>query len=88
MTTKETSIDKCRKSLYNNGSTVWIFSDKKNWNVDQGRNSRNDSYLACYVQEVSTIGTIKHTALITMMGVVASDGKQMATILVLQGDQD
>jgi len=62
--------------LKKQGSTVRIFSDKKNWNVDQSRNSQNDRFLAC-VEDVPPINSTKHPQSAMMLGVVASDGKRM-----------
>ena len=36
-------------------STVLFFSDKKNWTVDQAKNSRNDRYLAYNVDQVPPV---------------------------------
>ncbi len=63
--------------LKHNGSTVRVFSDKKNWTVDQSRNARNDRYLAYHVEDVPSINATKHPASAMMLGVVASDGKRM-----------
>ncbi len=70
-----------RKKLINwmksHSSTIRIFSDKKNWKVDQTRNHQNDRYLAYCVEEVPPIHATKHPASAMMLGVVASDGKVM-----------
>ncbi len=58
-------------------STVLVFSDKKNWTVDQSRNARNDRYLAYCVEEVPVISQTKHPASSMRLGGVASDGKRM-----------
>ncbi|XP_059094623.1 uncharacterized protein LOC131889516 [Tigriopus californicus] len=58
-------------------STVLVFSDKKNWTVDQARNARNDRFLAYCVDEVPCINQTKHPASAMMLGVVSSDGKRM-----------
>jgi len=58
-------------------STIRIFSDKKNWTVDQKRNARNDRFLAYHVEDVPPIMETKHPASAMMLGVVASDGKRM-----------
>ncbi len=58
-------------------SVVLVFSDKKNWMVDQSRNARNDRYLAFSRDEVPAINQTKHPASAMMLGVVASDGKRM-----------
>lgn len=58
-------------------STVLIFSDKKNWTVDQSRNSRNDRYLAYNVTDVPPTNQTKHPASAMMLGVIASDGNAM-----------
>ena len=58
-------------------STMQIFSDKKNWTVDQSRNSRNDRYLAYCVEEVPPIHCTKNPASSMMLGVIASDGNRM-----------
>ncbi len=36
-------------------STILVFSDKKNWTVDQSHNARNNHYLACTVNEVPPV---------------------------------
>ncbi|QQP55180.1 Transposable element tcb2 transposase, partial [Caligus rogercresseyi] len=77
---KETRGIKGKKLLTwmkHNGSTVWIFSDKKLWTVDQVLNSRNDRYLAYCIEEVPSINTTKHPASAMMLGVVSSDGNRM-----------
>ena len=56
---------------------VLVFSDKKNWTVDQSRNARNDRYLAYAVDEVPPINQTKHPQSAMMLGVVASNGKKM-----------
>jgi len=58
-------------------STVLVFSDKKNWTVDQARNARNDRYLAYNVCNVPSINETKHPSSAMMLGVVTSDGKRM-----------
>jgi len=78
--TKARRVEKGRKLLNwlkSNSSTVRIFSDKKNWTVDQARNSRNDRYLAYCVDEVPPINATKHPQSAMMLGVVSSDGKKM-----------
>ena len=58
-------------------STVLVFSDKKNWTVDQARNAQNDRFLAFRVEDVPPVNQTKHPASAMMLGVVASDGKRM-----------
>ncbi len=58
-------------------STVLVFSDKKNWTVDQARNARNDRYLAFHVEEVPSINVTKHPQSAMMLGVICSEGKRM-----------
>ncbi len=58
-------------------STVLVFSDKKNWTVDQTRNARNDHFLAFSVDDVPPVNQTKYPASAMMLGVVASDGKRM-----------
>ncbi len=58
-------------------SGVLVFSDKKNWTVDQSRNARNDRYLTYGVEEVPPVSETKHPASAMMLGVVCSDGKRM-----------
>jgi len=68
-----------------NPSTVLVFSDKKNWTVDQSRNARNDRYIAFAVDEVPPINQTKHPASAMMLGVVTSDGKAMPPYWFPQG---
>ena len=58
-------------------SQVRIFSDEKNWTVDQARNARNDRYIAHSPKEVPVINRTKYPASAMMLGVVGSDGKRM-----------
>ena len=78
---KETRVKKGKMLLNwlkkHNSSTIRIFSDKKNWTVDQARNARNDRYLAYRVEDVPPINVTKHPASVMMLGVVTSDGKKM-----------
>jgi len=79
--TKEARLARGKKLLNflkkKDSSTVLVFSDKKNWTVDQSRNARNDRYLAYSVEEVPPINQTKHPASAMMLGVVASDGRRM-----------
>ncbi len=90
-TMKKTRVEKGRKllsCLHHNGLTVWIFSYKKNWTVDQARNSRNDRYLAYRVHKAHPpppIASTKHLASTMMPGVVASDGKLIPPYWFLKG---
>ena len=56
---------------------VRVFSDEKNWTVDQKRNARNDRFLASCPSEVPPIMKTKHPASVMCLGVVTSDGKTM-----------
>ncbi|QQP54154.1 Uncharacterized protein FKW44_006890 [Caligus rogercresseyi] len=56
---KNSRVDRGKKLLSwlkkKPSSTVLVFSDKKNWTVDQSRNARNDRFLAYAVEEVPPI---------------------------------
>ncbi|QQP42560.1 Putative transposable element, partial [Caligus rogercresseyi] len=75
---KNSRVDRGKKLLSwlkkKPSSTVLVFSDKKNWTVDQSRNARNDRFLA-----------YAHPASSMMLGVVASDGKRMPPFWFPQG---
>ena len=56
---------------------VRIYSDEKNWTVDQARNAQNDRYIAYTAKDVPPINRTKHPAAAMMLGVVSSDGQRM-----------
>ncbi len=77
---KETRDVKGKKLLNwmkSDGSTVRIFSNKKNWTADQAQNSRNNRFLTFYIDEVPPITSTKHPASAMMLSVIASDRKRM-----------
>ncbi len=80
-TAKNSRVDRGKKLINwlkkKPSSVVLVFSDKKNWTVDQSRNARNDRFLAYAVEEVPPINQTKHPASAMMLGVVASDGNRM-----------
>ncbi len=71
--------------LNGHGSTIWLFSDKKAWTVDQARNAQNDWWLAFDPSDVPPIANTKHPASVMMLGVVSSEGKAMHLIWFPKG---
>lgn len=57
--------------------TVMLFSDKKNFPVDQAHNRRNDRVVIPKDSKAPPIMKTKHPASVMVLGVVASDGQKM-----------
>ena len=57
--------------------TVKIFSDKKNFSVDQARNRQNDRAVVKKGTPAPPINKTKHPAHLMVLGVVGSDGQKM-----------
>ena len=57
--------------------TVMLFSDKKNFPVDQAHNRRNDRVVIPKGSTAPPIMKTKHPASVMVLGVVASDGQKM-----------
>ena len=62
-----------------------IFSDKKNFTVDQAHNRRNDRYVVEVGEEPPPIRCTKHPAYIMVLGVVGSDGQKCPLYHFKQG---
>ncbi|XP_059081907.1 uncharacterized protein LOC131879566 [Tigriopus californicus] len=73
--------------LKHNPSTVKIFLDKKLFTVDQIYNRRNDRFLASSTSEVKRVFHTKHPAAIMVLGVVASNGKNMPPYFFKMGEK-
>ena len=71
---RSTQLISCLKKLPK--STVHIFSDKKNFTVDQAYNRCNDRVVIKKGAPVPVVSKTKHPAHITVLGVVGSDGQK------------
>ncbi len=63
--------------LKNHPSMVKLFSDKKNFTVDEAFNSLNDRYPTNKHENISPIMRTKHPASLMILGAIASNGKEM-----------
>ena len=64
---------------------VKIFSDKKNFTVDQAHNRRNDRAVVEDGEEVPPICRTKHPAYVMVLGVVGSDGQKCPLYFFKEG---
>ena len=71
---RSTQLISCLKKLPK--STVRIFSDKKNFTVDQAYNRCNDRVVIKKGAPVPVVSKTKHPAHIMVLGVVGSDGQK------------
>ena len=61
--------------------TIVLWSDEKQWNVNQ----QNDRYLAYCVQDVPEVHRTTRPAGAMMLGAIASDGKVMPPLWIDKG---
>ena len=68
-----------------NGKKVKVFSDEKNFYVDQAYNRRNDRCVVQKDSEAIPVMKTKHPQSVMVLGVVASDGKKMPPYFFPEG---
>ena len=68
-----------------NRKKVKIFTDEKNFNVDQAYNRRNDRCVVPKGTEAIPVMRTKHPQSVMMFGLVASDGKKMPPYFFEEG---
>ena len=78
-------VFKALSSLKELPSTVKIFSEKKNFTVDQARNRQNDRAVVKRGTPVPPICHTKHPAHLMVLGIVGSDGQKMPLYFFEEG---
>lgn len=84
---KELRLERCKKLVCDlkRRSTVRLFSNKKNFTVDQAYNRRNDRFISSEAASVIPVNRTKHPVHVMMLGVIASNGKKMPPVFIPQG---